>query len=259
MAKKSALSKPDGVPKKRGRPRKIVALKAEIVPEVEPTPKVEVVPKVKSKKVVKVPNVDTRYDFSDDVEANLELMTTKPAFLTRKGLANNQPQKKIRNHWAKIIESAKMGYEIGAIAKAIGVHRKTLWLYMKSNPQRKVDFDNAQNATRDLCVNVILDAAKKGNWIPAAWWLERTRGMEFAKPEVKLQFWDRQMSNDQVEQRIAGKTLAEISSELSKQYQSNDNVQKYVDGSGRLPVGKNESEQPVLPVAEGEDGSSTNT
>ena len=255
MAKKSAPSESGETPKKRGRPPKTTVHKAEIETEAE----VEPTPKVKPKKSVKVPNLDTRYDFSDDVEANLELMTTKPAFLTRKGLANNQPQKKIRNHWAKIIESAKMGYEISAIAKAIGVHRKTLWLYMKKNPQRKIDFDNAQNATRDLCVNVILDAAKKGNWIPAAWWLERTRGMEFAKPEVKLQFWDRQMSNDQVEQRIAGKTLSEISSELSRQYQGNENVKKYVDGSGRLPAGTNESELPVLAASEGEDGSSSDT
>ena len=255
MARKSAPSDSGETPKKRGRPPKTAVPKVEPVESTAPKPK----PKGKPKTEVKKPNIDNRYDFTDDTEANLEMMTTKPAFLARKGLANNQPQKKIRNHWAKIIESAKMGYEISAIAKAIGVHRKTLWLYMKKNPQRKVDFDNAQNATRDLCVNVILDAAKKGNWIPAAWWLERTRGMEFAKPEVKLQFWDRQMSNDQVEQRIAGKTLAEISSELTKQYQSNDNVKKYVDGSGRLPAGKNESEQPVLTVEEREDGSPTDT
>ena len=251
MAKKSAPSESGETPKKRGRPKKIVAIVPEIIPAPEPDPK--------PKRKVKKPSLDTRYEFSDDVEANLEMMTTKPAFLTRKGLANNQPQKKIRNHWAKIIESAKMGYELGAICKAIGVHRKTLWMYMKNNPQRKIDFDNAQNATRDLCVNVILDAAKKGNWIPAAWWLERTRGMEFAKPEVKLQFWDRQMSNDQVEQRIAGKTLSEISSELSRQYQGNENVKKYVDGPGRLPAGANESEQSVLAASEGEDGSSSDT
>lgn len=194
---------------------------------------------------------EERYDLGEDVAANMAKISSTPA--RRAGGRS----KSIESFWPEVLEAARMGYELSAIAKALGLHRITLWKYMKKYPEKKREFDNAQNVIRDLCVNVILDAAKKGNWIPAAWMLERTRGMEFAKPEVKLQFWDRQMANDQVEQRIAGKSIAEISEDLKKQYQGNDNVQKYLDRSRGYSAVEDGSNVDIQP--EPGEGSETDT
>ena len=162
------------------------------------------------------PLIDDLYKFPTDEEAAEQFITNVPAHLATdakklKGLP------KIEAKWESVLKASELGYEITAICKALGLHRKIMYDYLKKYPERRRELINAQNKPRDECVNAVLTAARKGVWVAAAWFLERTRGMEFAKPEVKLQWWDRMVSNDSVEQKISGKSIMEIRAELSQQ------------------------------------------
>jgi hypothetical protein len=75
-------------------------------------------------------------------------------------------------------------------------------------------------------VQVILNAARSGQWLPAAWWLERTCWQEFARPEVKLQLMDRMNNQNEVVQTFNGKSLQQINQELREKYQDNAKFQQ---------------------------------
>lgn len=200
---------------------------------------------------------EERYGLSENFEENLERITSVPAFAQNR---RYRGKIKIENYWKQVIEACHLGYEITAICKALGFNRKIFYEYLKQNPEKRREINNAQNTPRDLCVKAVLDAAQKGVWVAAAWWLERTRGMEFAKPEVKLQYWDRMVANDSVEQRIAGKTIAEITQEMQAQYKDHERVGKYFEqsgsGEGRPEAGKDGSNVDLPPDANKE-GSDT--
>ena len=200
-------------------------------------------------------NVENKYNFTDNPEENAQKILTVPAVLAQGN--NLKGQKKIAYMWEQVLEASRLGYEQLAICKALGLHRKLFYDFLKNNPDKRRELTKAQNEPRDQCVKAVLDAAKKGTWVAAAWWLERTRGMEFAKPEVKLQYWDRMVANDSIEQRIAGKTLEEISEDLKQQYKDHENVGKYFKPNeseqGRLETGETGSDVDHQPDA-GQEG-----
>ena len=194
--------------------------------------------------------VDDKYKWSDNPEENEVMITTIPAFAAKKELKGVP---KIKSQWPKVLEACRLGYELTAICKALGLHMRVLQRYLQHNPDKRREIIEAQNSPRDECVNAVLNAARKGQWVAAAWFLERTRGMEFAKPEVKLQYWDRMMSQDQVEQKIAGRTIDELRDEFTKELKEHKKIeQQYfrndAPGLGSSQSGKDGSNNAVQPA-----------
>lgn len=136
---------------------------------------------------------------------------------------------KILGRWDAILKACESGYELQQIAKSIGVSSATLGNFLAENPSARQALVQAKMKPRDLCVRTILNAAKEGQWLPAAWWLERTCWQEFAKPEVKLQLLDRATNQNEVQQTFGGKSLAEINKELREQYSGNPQFQRAME------------------------------
>lgn len=136
---------------------------------------------------------------------------------------------KILGHWDAILKACESGYELHQIAKSIGVSNATLGNFLTENPAARKALVQAKMKPRDLCVRTILAAAKDGQWLPAAWWLERTCWHEFAKPEVKLQLMDRASNQTESVQTFGGKTLAELNKELREQHSGNPQFQRALE------------------------------
>lgn len=132
------------------------------------------------------------------------------------------------SQWDKCLKAANNGYEFQTIAKTLGISHRAFLYWLKKHPKRKQQLIEAKLAPRDLCVQVILNAAKAGQWLPAAWWLERTCWQEFARPEVKLQMLDRVMNQNEVVQTFNGRSLQQINQELRQQHAENPNFQRAV-------------------------------
>lgn len=169
-----------------------------------------------------------------------------PDEMATKRKKKGYPQRKIiANNWDKILKAIGNGYSNVEICNVFGICRKTYYSYLQDNPHRKAEIERARYNTRDEMLQVILDAAAKGNWIPAAWFLERVFPHTFAKPEVKLQMYDRLVNNDVVQQKIGGKTIDEIATELKLKYGDNENVQKFFSDAGTgSTAGSNGNNEP---------------
>lgn len=135
----------------------------------------------------------------------------------------------ILSHWSSILKACEKGYEIPAIAAACGVTRGQFNSFVMGFPNVRSEMAKAKLKARDLCVNIILNAAKRGDWLPAAWYLERKFWQEFAKPEVSLQLLDRAEGTNEVNQTFGGKTLAEINKEMREQYGNNPEFQRVME------------------------------
>lgn len=136
---------------------------------------------------------------------------------------------KILSRWDAILAACESGYDFSQIAKSIGVSNATFGKFLAENPEARQEIVRAKMKPRDLCVRTILQAAKRGEWLPAAWWLERTCWQEFAKPEVKLQLLDRANNQNEVQQTFGGKTLAELNKELREQYNDNPDFKRALE------------------------------
>lgn len=171
---------------------------------------------------------------ADDDSPSIDELTRKvaPAARNKDGkLKAGVAMASIEQNWDKCLKAANNGYEFQTIAKSLGIGQRTFALYLKRNPKRKQQLIEAKLAPRDLCVQVILNAAKAGQWLPAAWWLERTCWQEFARPEVKLQLMDRVMNQNEVVQTFNGKSLQQINQELRQQHVENPNFQRAIGRS----------------------------
>ncbi len=158
----------------------------------------------------------------------LDQMTMRAPVLRRKNGAfkNGGGEQAVEDAWPKVIKAAHNGYEMQNIAMAIGVSYRCFYKYLKKYPERKRELTEARFKPRDTCVQVILNAARSGQWLPAAWWLERTCWQEFARPEVKLQLMDRMNNQNEVVQTFNGKSLQQINQELREKYQDNAKFQQ---------------------------------
>ena len=136
-----------------------------------------------------------------------------------------------QQQWPNVLKCAENGYEYTTICKAFGWSLRTFMRFLQHNPDKKKELAQARLAPRDMAVQVILNAARKGQWLPAAWWLERTCWQEFARPEVKLQLMDRVLNQNEVVQTFNGKSLAQINSELREKYAQDPNFQRSVEYS----------------------------
>jgi hypothetical protein len=158
----------------------------------------------------------------------------------------------IEENWPNILKAAQNGYEMQNIAKAVGVGERTFYKFLRRNPNKKTELVQARLKPRDTCVQVILNAAKNGNWLPAAWWLERTCWQEFARPEVKLQLMDRMMNQNEVVQTFNGKSLQQINQELREKYGDNEGFQRATE---RVQDGVNAVRSKLDEKSEGHDRS----
>lgn len=162
----------------------------------------------------------------------IEVLANKKAPTHKNGrAAYGKVNEIIQSQWPNMLKAAENGYEFSTIAKAIGISERTFQQFMQKNPAARQQLVQAKLKPRDLCVAVILNAAKSGQWLPAAWWLERTCWQEFARPEVKLQLMDRQMNQSEVVQTFGGKSLQQINQELRDKYGENPNFGRAVERS----------------------------
>lgn len=167
-----------------------------------------------------------------DKKLSLDDMASKPAPILRDGKARKGMSfRHILENWPNLIKAAENGYEFNTMAKALGVSERWFYKFLSQNPDRRAELIQARLKPRDTCVSVILNAAKSGQWLPAAWWLERTCWQEFARPEVKLQLMDRMLNQNEVVQTFNGKSLQQINSELREKYAENENFQRTLERS----------------------------
>lgn len=158
---------------------------------------------------------------------------------------------KILSHWDNILKACEKGYEYSAIAAAIGVTKGQFNAFIYDHSNVRSELARYKLKARDLCINIILNAAKRGDWLPAAWYLERKHWQEFAKPEVSLQLLDRAEGQNEVVQTFGGKSLTEINKELRAQHGGNPEFKRVLDKID-AECAEIKSE---LGLAEGEDGS----
>lgn len=161
---------------------------------------------------------------------------TPEDLLTKKKQRKYSSRMQISNDWPKILKAIGNGYTLTEICNVFGHNRNTMQTYLNANAHRMKELQEAKYKTRDDMLQVILDAAARGNWIPAAWFLERVFPHTFAKPEVKLQMYDRLVNNDVVQQKIGGKSIEEIATELKLKYGDNENVQRFFSDAGTGPT-----------------------
>lgn len=135
----------------------------------------------------------------------------------------------ILSHWDNILKACEKGYEYTAIAAAIGVTRGQFNAFIYDYQNVRAALSRAKLKARDLCVNIILNAAKRGDWLPAAWYLERKFWQEFAKPEVSLQLLDRAEGANEVVQTFGGKTISEVNKELRELHAGNPEFKRVMD------------------------------
>lgn len=158
----------------------------------------------------------------------------------------------ILSQWDNILKACEKGYEYPAIAAAVGVTRGQFNAFIYDYPAVRYELARYKLKARDLCINIILNAAKRGDWLPAAWYLERKHWQEFAKPEVSLQLLDRAEGQNEVVQTFGGKSLAEINKELREQHGGNPEFKRVLD---KIDAEGDEIKS-QLGVVEGEDGHS---
>lgn len=158
---------------------------------------------------------------------------------------------KILSQWDNILKACEKGYEYSTIAQAIGVTRGQFNAFIADHSNVRSELARYKLKARDLCLNIILNAAKRGDWLPAAWYLERKYWQEFAKPEVSLQLLDRAEGQNEVSQTFGGKTLAEINKELREQHGGNPEFKRVMD---KIDAESDEIKS-QLGLGEGEDGS----
>ena len=137
----------------------------------------------------------------------------------------------IERQWPNLLKAANNGYEFASMAKAIGISLRAFQVYLKRNPGRKHELVQGRLKIRDTAIGVILKAAKNGNWIPAAWLLERLYWQEFSKPEVRLQLLDRAVNQTEVSQTFGGRSLQEINKELREVHGKNPDYKRTIEHS----------------------------
>lgn len=135
----------------------------------------------------------------------------------------------ILSQWKNVMRACKKGYEYPMIASAIGVTRGQFNCFVAEFPEARRLLSQFKLQPRDVCINVVLNAARRGDWLPAAWYLERKHWQEFAKPEVSLQMLDRAESQNEVVQTFGGRSLAEINKELREQHHGNPDFQRALE------------------------------
>ena len=168
-----------------------------------------------------------KHDGVGEAKLSLEDMANKPAPVLRNGkLKTGMSFRHIHENWHNLIKAAENGYEFNTMAKALGISERWFYKFLSKHPEKRAELVQARLKPRDTCVSVILNAAKSGQWLPAAWWLERTCWQEFARPEVKLQLMDRMLNQNEVVQTFNGKSLQQINAELREKYAENENFQR---------------------------------
>ena len=125
----------------------------------------------------------------------------------------------IRHHWPEILKAARNGYTFEEISASINIDRTAFHRYLRNYPDKKVELIRSKYQLRDEMLGVVVKAARGGNWLPAMTLLERLFPQSFARPEIKLQMYDRMINSaETIEQRIGGKTMSEIKDEIEIQF-----------------------------------------
>lgn len=77
----------------------------------------------------------------------------------------------------KITGLLRDGVTINTACRAVGIDDSTYFRWLNDNRPIYCEFseavERAQAECETCCVKIIRDAAEKGNWFAAAWWLER--------------------------------------------------------------------------------------
>lgn len=167
-------------------------------------------------------------------DANLDDMTKVPKWHIKQGRGRVLSRKVIESLWPQILLACQNGYTIQEISACLKISRKTFYQFLNQYPAKQAEMHRARFMLRDEMLDEIVKAAKSGKaWVAAAWVLERLFPQTFAKPEVKLQMYDRMINKDIVEQKIGGMGLDQIRKELEEKYKDNADARRFFGSAGQ--------------------------
>lgn len=232
---------PDDRPRKRGRPPK--------------NPTIEGVLDRRKGKVQKraVKEVDDNDLPKQEMPKDIHGLASTPKWKVSKSTPGRHSAKNvIESLWPQILSASRNGYTLQEIAAVLSINRLTLNNYLNRFPSKRAELFSAKYELRDEMLEVIINAAKRGNWLPAAWTLERLFPATFARPEVKLQMYDRMVNKDIVEQKIGGKSLDEVRKELEEQYKGLPDARRFFHNTTGSGSGGDGSNQPLQQPEDGD-------
>ncbi len=82
---------------------------------------------------------------------------------------------------ARICEALRAGTTHRTAAACGGVSRDTFYHWLKTRPDFAAQVATAEAACAVAMVRVIYEAAQRGEWRAALWWLERRRPADWAR------------------------------------------------------------------------------
>ena len=181
-----------------------------------------------------------------EIQAEMEIMAGSPRWKEKRKRGRVRSEDMINDLWSTILQAARNGYTMQEVSACLKISRKTFNDYLNKYPSRRAEMYRAKFALRDEMLEHIITAARSGKaWVAAAWTLERLFPATFAKPEVKVQMYDRLINKEIVEQKIGGKTVQEIRLELENQLKDHPDERArrllLQPGSGNGTTGHNES------------------
>lgn len=81
---------------------------------------------------------------------------------------------------ASIIQALETGMTRRAAAAHAGIHHATFYRWLESDATLRDDVERAESKAESRFLLRIMEAATKGTWQAAAWWLERRHPKEYA-------------------------------------------------------------------------------
>lgn len=186
-------------------------------------------------------------------EATLHDMAKVPKWHIKQGRGRLSARQQIESLWPQILLACQNGYTIQEISACLKIHRKTFHQFLAQFPAKQAEIHRARFMLRDEMLDEIVKAAKSGKaWVAAAWVLERLFPQSFAKPEVKLQMYDRLINKDIVEQKIGGMSMDQIRKELEEKYKENPDARRFFGTAGQ-GSGEAGHHEPVQQPESGDD------
>jgi len=137
-----------------------------------------------------LPAIQTDLTTDDDLDLPVSaelLLTLKPGEVEDQRLSRNGKATLFK--WVSVLESVRQGYTFRIAAAEAGIAYRTLKLWMEKGRQGlhpyvelvdAIEIARASSEKQHLDV-VFHNALVKKNWLPAAWFLERTRPETYSR------------------------------------------------------------------------------
>ena len=188
----------------------------------------------------RIRQIEEKAKAKEEVQS-IELLASAPKWQKKAGRRYKDERMShvdmIRFHWPEILKAARNGYTFEEISASINIDRTAFHRYLRHYPEKKVELIRSKYQLRDEMLAVVVRAARGGNWLPAMTLLERLFPQSFARPEIKLQMYDRMINSaETIEQRIGGKTMTEIKEEIEIQFKDKIDERRISGNAGHGSV-----------------------